>query len=165
MRLYELDDALRTVIDGGLVFDEETGEVLFDSNNLDELQRDLADKLEACALVVKDYEAEAEAIKAEEKRLSDRRKRAERRAESLKGYILEHIDSVGGSLSTAKAEVKARKSSYVDIDDGYIPFLPAEFLAVEVSQKPKKAEIRKALQSGVEIPGCELSERRTISIK
>ena len=38
MKLYELAQMMDMVINGGLVFDEETGEVLFDSSNLDELE-------------------------------------------------------------------------------------------------------------------------------
>ena len=73
MKLYELAQMMDMVINGGLVFDEETGEVLFDSSNLDELEAALDAKIEACCIVVKETEAEAEAIKAEEKRLKARR--------------------------------------------------------------------------------------------
>ncbi len=35
MKLYEISQTYFDVINGGMVFDEETGEVIFDSSNLD----------------------------------------------------------------------------------------------------------------------------------
>lgn len=36
MKLYELAQGLEDIINGGMVIDDETGEVVFDSENLDE---------------------------------------------------------------------------------------------------------------------------------
>lgn len=87
MKLYELAQMMDMVINGGLVFDEETGEVVFDPPNLEELEAALDAKIEACCIVVKETEAEAEAIKAEEKRLKARRERKEKEAARLREYV------------------------------------------------------------------------------
>ena len=48
MTLYELSTDLERVIDGGMVVDMDTGEVLFDEENLDELKIATAQKFLGC---------------------------------------------------------------------------------------------------------------------
>ena len=76
--LYQLDEAIDAVISGGFVVDEETGEVLFDCENLDALREQRNAKLEAVALYIKNLDAEAAAIRAEVAALAARQKAAER---------------------------------------------------------------------------------------
>ena len=61
MTLYEIDNAILGCVD------DETGEVI-DFDKLDKLTMQREQKLEGAALAVKNLTAEAEAIKAEEKK-------------------------------------------------------------------------------------------------
>ena len=65
--LYSLSTALQTAIDGGYIFDEETGEIIWEPDDIDALEIAVAEKAEACAIVRKNKIALADAIKAEEK--------------------------------------------------------------------------------------------------
>lgn len=59
MSLYEISNDLVTVINGGMVVNEETGEITFDSENLEELELAFNDKVESVALFIKNLEAES----------------------------------------------------------------------------------------------------------
>ena len=79
MTLYEIDQALLACID------METGEV--DIEKYEQLAEEKDKKIENIACYYKALTAEAEAIKAEEKALAERRKVKENKAESLKKFL------------------------------------------------------------------------------
>lgn len=161
--LYEIDRALRTVIEGGLVFDEETGEVYFDEENLAELVGARNEKLEACAVVVKELEADAAALKAEGEKLAKRRQVAESKAERLRKYVADSMELFGDEkLETPKACLRFRRSSFVDVPD--VDSLPREFVRVKTTETPDKAAIAKAIKAGQEVSGAELMERKTLVV-
>lgn len=152
MKLYEISEALRVAIDGGMVFDEETGEILFDEENLNELQALMNDKLEACGVVAKEQEAEAEALKAEAKKLLDRAKVASNKAERLRSYMLYHMQAGGlDRVQTPKVDLRVRKYSHVECDETGISAWPEEFVKTSVTVKPNKAALKKAIADG-ELP-------------
>ena len=86
--LYEIDRAIEQVIETGFSWDEETGEVLFEEGDLEQLQVAFNEKLEACGIWMKNQKSLADAIRAEEKALYDRRKAIEKRLERMNGYVL-----------------------------------------------------------------------------
>ena len=69
MTLYEIDGAIREVIENGISFDPETGEVLFEDGDLDQLQIDLEKKIENIGLFVKNLRAEGWMIVTEKSRI------------------------------------------------------------------------------------------------
>lgn len=160
--LYELTKEMEAVLDGGFVVDEETGEVLFDSENLEQLEGAYNDKLEAVAIYFKNLNAEAAAIKEEEKRLSERRKAAENKAERLKEYMLDSmIDTGTTSLETARVKLSTRKSEAVVITDESI--VPEMFLKTKVTVD--KTEIKKAIKAGDAVTGAYLEMRQNLQVK
>lgn len=160
--LYELDGMVLTVLEDGLVFDEETGEVLFDVDNLEALEMERNEKLEAVACYVKGLEAEAAAIKAEEKALKDRREAKEKKAERLRAYVSDSMSFFGDTkLETARVALSFRKSEAVIIEDEAI--IPDEWLVYKPSVN--KAGIKKALKAGLPVQGAQLVERRNLQIK
>lgn len=162
MKLYEISQALREVIDGGFAVDAETGEV-FDSDNLDQLNETFEDKLEACAIVCKEMQAEADALKAEADALAKRSKAAQNRVEGLKAYMLRQMqDSGSDGLKTPRAVVKVRRSSYVDVLDAAA--VPDEFQETVVTAKPDKRGIMRAIKAGETVPGAELKTRESLAV-
>lgn len=159
--LYDISADLLNVIDGGMVFDEETGEILFDSDNLDDLEMAYAEKLESCGLYVKNLQAEVDGIKAEEHRLAERRRIKERKAERLKEYMLNSMELTNtGKLDTSKVAISTRKSQKVIIDDERA--IPLQFL--KTVQSVNRAEVKKALKSG-EVPGAHIEDSLNLQIK
>lgn len=164
MKLYELAQMMDMVINGGLVFDEETGVVIFDSSNLDELEAALDAKIEACCIVVKETEAEAEAIKAEEKRLKARRERKEKEAARLREYVQRCMEQSGARrIDTPRVCVSSRASKYVNVVDESA--VPREYICEKVTESVDKKAVAAALKKGDAIPGCELSERISLKIE
>ena len=164
MELYKIDSAILKILDDGLVADEETGEVLFDSGSLDELIADRVTKWENIGLYIKNLTADAEKIKAEEKALCERRKAAEKRAESLKKYLLGSMELVGDrKFETPRLAVSLRKSSSVFVDD--LNKIPQKFIKRKEEVSADKAAIKKAINAGEEVAGARIVERNSIGVK
>lgn len=161
--LYELDQSVLAVLDGGFVIDEETGEILFDSENLDALQMERSEKMESIALFVKNLESDASAIKTEEKSLATRRGVKERKAERLKRYLSDSMNAFGETrVETPRCALSFRKSEAVEITD---PTLIDSAYLKTADPQPDKTAIKKALKSGVEIQGAQLIERQNLQIR
>lgn len=162
--LYEIDRAIEQVIETGFSFDEETGEVLFEESDLDGLQVAFNEKLEACGIWIKNQKALADAIKAEEKALSDRRKSIEKRLERMDGYVLSCLlKTPKHSVETPMVSLKTRKSTRTIIDDE--SEVPEEFTEQVVTVKVNKAEIGKALKAGREVSGAHLETSQNLQVK
>lgn len=162
--LYELDKAIEQVIEHGFSWDEETGEVLFEAEDLESLQVAFSDKLEACGIWMKNQKALADAIKAEEKALCDRRKSIEKRLERMDGYVLGCLmRTPKQSVETPMVSLKTRKSTKTIIDDE--AEVPEEFTEQVVTVKVNKTEIGKALKAGREVPGAHLETSQNLQLR
>ena len=158
--LYELNSELQHVLDGGLIVDEETGEVLFDSSNLEKLQAEYEAKLEACGLYIKNLESDAKEIRAEEIKLAARRHVLENKAKRLRAYVLVHIGD-GEKLQTPRLAMSARYSESLQIDDD--AELADEWCRIK--REPNKTAIKEALKSGAEITGAAIVRNRSLALK
>ena len=160
--LYEITSEYLEALDC-LEIDEETGEILY-FEAVDELAGSFEEKAESVACYIKNLDAFAGNLKAEEANLADRRKRTEKRVENMKKYLTSCMDAVGrDKIETAKVRVSFRKSVAVNIEDEQA--LPADFIVETVSTKPDKTAIKKAIQAGQGITGASLIENRNIQIK
>lgn len=158
--LYEIRANLEAVINNGFVVDEETGEILYDSSDLDALQDSYTDKLEACGLFVKDLEATAKMIREEEKALAARRRTLENKAARLRNYVLLNVID-NGRLDTPRVALSLRHVKAVDVVDP--DAIPEQYQRITVA--PDKAGIKKAIEAGEQVDGAELVERQTLQIK
>ena len=93
MNLYEIEKSMMNCVD------EETGEII-DIEMLEQLQLEREKKIENIACWIKNLESDAEALKAEENKLAERRQKAESKSEQLRAYL----DSIlcGEKFETAK---------------------------------------------------------------
>lgn len=162
MRLYELSQAMQTVIDGGYVFDEETGEVIFDETNLDQLEMELNEKIEGCGLYIKNLQAESDAIKAEMNNLKARKDRIDKQVESMKNYVLKYMGTLG-KLSTPRLSLSTRKSTKVEVTDAQK--LPDDLKSTVTEIKPDKNAIKARLNSGEKVNGATLVKSTNLVIK
>ena len=159
MTLYEIDQAILACID------QETGEV--DEAKLAELQMAKDEKIEGILLWKKDLDAEAAAIAQEIKNLTERKKAAENKAESLKTYV--KFVLAGEKFKTPKVSVSYRKVSAVEIN--------CEYELIEWAQKNddslltykdptiSKTAVKEAIEAGREIPGAHIETKQQIIIK
>jgi hypothetical protein len=160
--LYEIDQAILGCVD------PETGEIV-DADALSALQMERERKLEGVALWIKDLKAEADAVKTEADRLTDRKKSLDKKIDSLKEWLL---DALGGEkLKTPRCNVYQTHSQRLAVENEaeLISFLqtldnPEQFLRFKEPEL-KKDEIKKALKTDFVIPGASLEETESIVIK
>ena len=151
--LYEINEGILALID------EETGEIA-DFEAFAALQIEREDKLESIALWIKNLKADAEMYKAEKQAFEEKQKRAERKAENLKRYLMSFL--AGEKFKTAKVDCSFRKSESVNVTD--ISQLPSEYLKYSEPTVDKTA-IKAAIKEGKEIAGVELITNENLLIK
>lgn len=161
MNLYQINELIERAFESAV--DPETGEIfdLVAYVELDKLEMMKEEKIENLLLWIKNLNAEAIAIKAEEKVLEGRRKCAERKAESLKEYVEKVLD--GEKFATPKTSVSWRKSEVAEYtgDVRKLPECCIRYKEPEVS----KSELKKLLKGGATIPGARLVTKNNMSIK
>ena len=153
MNLFEIEKEILSCID------METGEII-DIDKLDQLQMDRDKKIENIALWIKNLLSDAEALKAQKQTFADRQKAAENKAESLKKYLSAYLD--GQKFSTEKVAISFRKTSSVNITD--FSKVPESFLKY-AEPTVDKTGIKNAIKLGENVPGAEIIEGNSISIK
>lgn len=168
MKLYEIRHEITELLERGFDIDLDTGEVLDIGPKLDALQMDEREKLENIALYIKGLNAEAAAIREEEKTLAERRRTKESRAERLHDYISAHMIVADiDALETARVRLSFRKSTATEIDESV--FRPwAEKCGDYLRYKPAEVDrklVTEALKAGADIPGARLAERRNLQVR
>lgn len=159
--LYEIERSLNEVIENGFYVDEETGEC-WDSEDLDTLQADYLDKVEACALYAKNLESDARAIREEEKSLADRRRSLEAKAERLRDYITRSMTATGhDKVETPRCRLSFRKTESVYVSEHAT--IPMEF--VKLTETPDKQALKKAIKAGREFDGVWINTSRSLQVK
>lgn len=166
--LYELDSKIAELLETGFemsCIDAETGEI--DETQLaiylEQLQLDRKTKIDNIAVFVKNLEAEADAIKAEEKRLKERREAKERKAERLKNYIKTSMMLQGETkFESARVSMALRNSKAVVVDESK---LESVYFINKIVQSVDKKAIKAALEAGILVEGAMLEERKNLQIK
>ena len=166
MTLYEIQHDIEETLLSGV--DPETGEISPEiSQRLDELQMAKEEKIENTALFIKNLDAEAAAIEAEEKALKSRRERSEKLAERLRGYLGELLG--GQKVSSPRFSISWRKSEGVKVTDEEQLIQWAAFDHDDLlTYKPptlNKTAIKKALKAGEVIPGAVIETRQNMILK
>lgn len=160
MKLYEISDAIRAALDH-IELDEETGEIL-QADALHAVEAEANDKIEATALYLRELDAEAKAAKDEADRMIARVKSMQKRSDYLKAMLIEALH-VTGKVKTARVTVSIRTTQAVAVDEG--ANLPEAYTTAKTTVSPNKVAIKQALLDGVEVPGCHLEARESVSIR
>ena len=160
MKLYEISDAIRAALDH-IDVDPETGEIL-NADNLHAVEAEASDKVEATALYLRELDAEAKAAKDEADRMIARVKSMQKRSDYLKAMLLDALHATG-NVKTARVTVSIRTTQAVEVSEG--ANLPEAYTTVKTTVSPNKVAIKQALLDGVEVPGCHLEARESVSIR
>ncbi len=158
MNIYQIDEAILNLID------PETGEIM-DYDAFVELQMARETKIENMALWIKNLTAEAAAIKAERDALAEREKAAKNRAEGLKKYLAQILN--GEKFSTPRVAISYRKSTAVEVDDGFLDWAKKnadQYLRYKEPEVDKTA-LRDAIKAGQEFEYARLIENQSLQIK
>ena len=164
--LYEIDRNIQAFIDTLFDYADENG-VIDDSVDmaiLDDLKEQRQKKMENIALYIKNLASEASAIKEEEKSLSERRKRTERKCERLKGILVRSMmENDEKELSSARYCARIRDSKATEVYDETI--LPSDYLVEKITYAPDKKAIKEAIESGKEIAGARIVTNHNLKIE
>lgn len=160
MQLYELEEQYIKIV--SLIQDGDD-ELLNDTLESIDFKNEFETKLKNYSFVVLNVKNDIEIIKAEEKRLNDRRKKLENKIAKLEGRMLDAMELVDtNKIVTPEVTIALRKNKRVSVIDA--DKLDNKYL---VAQAPKisKTEIRNDLKNGVAVDGAELTEYTSLNIK
>lgn len=160
MNIYEIDEAIIGCVD------TETGEIN-DFEKLEKLTMERDAKIENVALWYKNILSDAKALKDEETALSERRKAAESRAESLKKYLAFALS--GQKFETTKVKCSFRNSEAVEITEEaeFVEWakVNAPCLLTYSTPKPLKTEIKEFIKSGNDVMFATILVKQNLTVK
>ena len=118
--------------------------------------------------VIRNMEAFTEAIKAEEKRFTERRKLHEAKVEHIKEWLLKNMVACGISKISCPAfdiTVKTNPAKVVVDNEGLIPNEYFKEVIVEPVWQLEKKLVSEAIKAGKEVAGAHLENSKRIEIK
>lgn len=130
---------------------------------MDGVEAALEEKLESTAKVIRNLEAEADGLEAEEKRLKARKMAVKNRIADIKGYVQQNLEAMGKDKVTSgifKWSIQANAPSVNILDESLIP---DEYWKIE--RKPMKTEIKKAIEAGELAEGAELVRTKSLRLR
>lgn len=168
MNLYELSE-MYVNLQEMLEDDTQDHETIMDT--LDSIQEDVETKIDSIIKLIRNTEAEINALKAEEARLNARRKAKEKSEKKLREFIIMIMNTVGiqkvkglaGTVSLGKEKYK-----YVVQDEMSLKVRFPEFVEM-VPKVINKNELNKQLseldEDQLRILGVVVEKNRTLSIR
>lgn len=161
-KLYELDQRINELIANSI--DPETGEVSDGFiEKLDALNMERNEKIDNIMCLFKNLISDAAGWEVEEKRLSELKKSAKNRAESLKNYLSRYMEAGVEKFTSEHGKIGWKKSERVVVQD--VDTLPEEFKKVKVEVKADLISLKNALKEDRKIDGVSLEEHQNIQIK
>jgi hypothetical protein len=162
VNLFEINEAVETAFN--LAIDQETGEVNEDQLVLLEmLEMERDKKIENIACLIKNYRADAAALKAEKDSFAKRQKQAENRAESLSRYLESALN--GEKFTSDRCAISFRRTSKIVLDEGKTVYdIDTHFLRMAEPTLDKVA-IKKALDDGCTVEGVHTENGLSMTVK
>lgn len=160
--IYELKDQIKACIqlDEEHVVDTEDGEIL-NLQQFEALQMERDAKIEGMCCYIKNKLAEADAIDAEAYTLSHRSGVIRKEVERCKAYLAGAL--YGEKFETPRCKISWRKSEICNVLS--LEAIPDEYKRTKVTVDADKTAIKKAIKSGMEIPGAEVIQKLNMTLK
>lgn len=162
-------DANGNIIEDVIVYKEQMLQAWFDT--LEAVEGEFDVKAENLACYIKQLKAEAETLKKEKLAFAKRQAQKEKQAEKLTKYLLSSMQAVGKTkidMPRAVITVKRNAPSLVISDElGLVDWLMKNNDKLLKYEMPtvKKAEVKKQLKAGEEIPFVQLESKSSVTIK
>lgn len=158
MRLYEITGDLLQL--QSMLEDSVEDDVLKDT--LEAVQGEFDYKLEQYAKVIKNLEADVDALKNEAKRLTDKRKVLENNITRLNAAMFDSMKATGtskvkGQLFTVAIQKNGGKVPVIMAEGTTTEHLPDQL--VNIVETPNLDAIREVLEAGKVVEGFSLGER------
>lgn len=134
-------------------------------NRLDALEGSITDKAEAYARIVRNKQAEAEALKAEKQRLEKLQKAAERTSENLKSRLLDAMQRLNvGEIQTGigKWKIQTNPYSVTVLDESAVP---DEFRIPQPDKIDQKGILKHFRETGEILDGTEITRSESLRFR
>jgi soluble cytochrome b562 len=155
LALYEIAHEHRAALEklADLDLDEQTL-----ADTLESIGGELQTKATNTAMVIRNLEASAAAIKEAESQMAARRKAIENRAARVKDYLLANMMVAGVQKIECPLFKLAVRENPPAVEIFEPALIPASFMKQPETPPPlpNKAEIKAAIQAGQDVPGCTL---------
>ena len=157
MNIWEIDQAMQNLVD-------ENGELL-DFEAFSALVMEREKKIENAACWVVNLEAEAKAIREQERILAERRQAGENRARRLREYLSLALN--GEKFKSPRVAVSYRHSSAIETDDGFVAWAKEYAPELLRCKEPEvdKSAVKALLEQGNELPFAHLVSRENLLIR
>lgn len=162
--LYELvrhQHELQALADSGDIPAEQI------ADTLDLIEGDIREKAIDVAAFSRNLDATAEAVRAAAKAMLARADRIEKRAESIRAYLLFQCQAAGVTkIESPWFTLSVRKNPpAVVIDDE--ASLPAEYIVQPPppAPRPDRDRIRRDIKAGIDVPGAHLLQTERLEIR
>lgn len=168
LKLYELAQEEKQLQDLFLMsIDEETGEVK-NTEVLEELETELKNALVSKSAgiikVFREQKAQIEMVKAEIERLGKIKEKMEKGLEGFENYIKYNMVQMEiQKIETPLGNISVRQTTATDVYDKKL--VPEEFMKPSTTYRASLTEIKKAIESGIEVPGARLIVNTNLTIK
>jgi hypothetical protein len=138
------------------------------NDTLEGLEGELVEKGKAVSAFCLNLDAEIEAMKSAEKRISARREAMENKRDKLKEYLKQNMARCGIS------EIKANDGSfvarlYIGRDESVViddeSAIPMDYKREIVIYQPEKVLIKEAIKEGFAVPGAHIEKKDRLEIK
>jgi hypothetical protein len=128
---------------------------------------DLTVKAQNVAYAIRNLEASAEAIKAAEAKMAERRKRIEKRAEQIRDYLKSCMEMAGVTKIECPHFALSIAKNPASVDVFEPALVPADYLKTPPPPPavPDKTLIKQAIKDGFDVPGARLTSGTRLSIK
>ena len=158
MKLYEIEEQINELLNNADV-NEETGEVIIDFEKLQSLTMAKEEKIENVIKYYLDISGDIDKFASEIKSLAAKKKTLTNKQDSIKRWL----DSLhqGTKAEYGTHSVSYRKSKKVVGEN--IEVLPEDCIKIE--KTAVATQVKKLLESGVEIDGWQIVENQNIQIK
>lgn len=168
MTFIEMDNRIKNLLNK---IDPETGELVCDFKELEELQMSEEQKMDNCCLGLKQMDIDIAAAVAERKRLDDYIARLQKHRTGLAGFIQHRLN--GEKRKKPQYEIGYKTThDCVDYDmpekdlkQFFISNNMFDVLTEKTDYSISKTAIKERIQSGEVIPHCTLSDHVSMIIK
>jgi chromosome segregation ATPase len=164
MKLYEIANEYQNVLSE--ICNEETGEINEQSLvKLDEVTKDLKNKVVAIASYIENIEAEEKAIENAIEKMARRKKQLANQSDFLTNYLQANMERCGISEITCPYFAVKLKKCPVSVDVVDESVIPDEYKNKKEVISLNKVKIKEEMLSGVVIPGASLKQNIRLEIK
>lgn len=162
LNLYELSENYTNIAN---LLDDPTIEQEVITQALATIEADITTKAGDIAAVMQGIEADIEAVRAEEKRLADRRRTAENRIKWLKNYIQENMENCGIDKIKTPTFTLSIQNNPPRVEVADITKLPKKYVLETISYAPDKKALADAIKAGESVDGAHLTQGRSLRIR